>query len=120
MIDPLGGPSYWLPFAACFLIAYLIGSVPFGLLVTRLAGAGDLRAIGSGNIGATNVLRTGHKGLAIATLILDVLKGALPVWLAGRYGPDWRWSQVWARCSATVSRSGSNSRAARASPPRSA
>src|SRR5918996_6062966 len=88
MIDPLGGPAYWLPFAACFLIAYLIGSIPFGLLVTRLAGAGDLRAIGSGNIGATNVLRTGHKGLALATLILDVLKGALPVWLAGRYGPD--------------------------------
>jgi acyl phosphate:glycerol-3-phosphate acyltransferase len=88
MIDPLGGPAYWLPFAICFLIAYLIGSIPFGLIVTRLAGAGDVRAIGSGNIGATNVLRTGRKGLAIATLILDALKGALPVWLAGRYGPD--------------------------------
>jgi glycerol-3-phosphate acyltransferase PlsY len=88
MIDPLGGPAYWLPFAACFLIAYLIGSIPFGVVLTRLGGAGDLRAIGSGNIGATNVLRTGRKGLALATLILDVLKGALPVWLAGRYGPD--------------------------------
>jgi acyl phosphate:glycerol-3-phosphate acyltransferase len=89
MIEPLGGPVYWLPFAACFLIAYLIGSVPFGLILTRLGGAGDLRAIGSGNIGATNVLRTGRKGLAIATLVLDVLKGASPVWLAGRYfGPD--------------------------------
>jgi len=88
MIDPLGGPAYWLPFAVCFLIAYLIGSIPFGVIVTRLGGAGDLRAIGSGNIGATNVLRTGHKGLAALTLILDVLKGALPVWLAGRYGPD--------------------------------
>jgi acyl phosphate:glycerol-3-phosphate acyltransferase len=88
MIDPLGGPAYWLPFAICFLIAYLIGSIPFGLIVTRLGGAGDVRAIGSGNIGATNVLRTGRKGLAIATLLLDVLKGALPVWLAGRYGPE--------------------------------
>jgi acyl phosphate:glycerol-3-phosphate acyltransferase len=88
MIDPLGGPAYWLPFAVCFLIAYLIGSIPFGLIVTRLAGAGDVRNIGSGNIGATNVLRTGRKGLAIATLVLDVLKGALPVWLAGRYGSD--------------------------------
>jgi acyl phosphate:glycerol-3-phosphate acyltransferase len=87
MIDSLGGPGYW-PFATCFLLAYLVGSIPFGLIVTRLGGAGDLRSIGSGNIGATNVLRTGRKGLAIATLILDVLKGALPAWLAGRYGPD--------------------------------
>jgi glycerol-3-phosphate acyltransferase PlsY len=89
MIDPLGGPAYWWPFVMGFVVAYLIGSVPFGLILTRIAGAGDLRAIGSGNIGATNVLRTGRKGLAIATLILDVLKGAVPVWLAGRYfGPD--------------------------------
>src|ERR671919_434049 len=88
MIEPLGGPVYWLPFVICFVVAYLIGSIPFGVIVTRLGGAGDLRAIGSGNIGATNVLRTGHKGLALATLILGVLKGALPAWLAGRYGPD--------------------------------
>jgi glycerol-3-phosphate acyltransferase PlsY len=89
MIDPLGGPAYWWPFAIGFVVAYLIGSVPFGLIVTRMAGAGDLRAIGSGNIGATNVLRTGRKGLALVTLVLDVLKGALPVWLAGHYfGPD--------------------------------
>jgi acyl phosphate:glycerol-3-phosphate acyltransferase len=89
MIDPLGGPAYWWPFVVGFVLAYLIGSIPFGLIVTRLAGAGDLRAIGSGNIGATNVLRTGSKGLAIATLVLDALKGAVPVWLAGRYfGPD--------------------------------
>jgi glycerol-3-phosphate acyltransferase PlsY len=89
MIDPMGGPGYWWPFVAGFVIAYLIGSVPFGLLLTRLGGAGDLRAIGSGNIGATNVLRTGRKGLALATLALDLLKGALPVWLAERYfGPD--------------------------------
>ena len=89
MIDPMGGPAYWWPFAAGFVIAYLIGSVPFGLLLTRLGGVGDVRRIGSGNIGATNVLRTGRKGLALATLALDMLKGALPVWLAWRYfGPD--------------------------------
>ncbi len=89
MIEPLGGPVYWLPFILGFVIAYLIGSVPFGLILARAGGAGDIRAIGSGNIGATNVLRTGRKGLALATLVLDVLKGALPVWLAWRYfGPD--------------------------------
>lgn len=89
MIEPLGGAGYWLPFVAAFLIAYLIGSIPFGLVLTRLSKSGDLRRIGSGNIGATNVLRTGRKGLAVATLVLDVLKGALPVWLAYRYlGPD--------------------------------
>jgi glycerol-3-phosphate acyltransferase PlsY len=89
MIDPMGGPAYWLPFVAGFVLAYLIGSVPSGLLLTRLAGAGDVRQIGSGNIGATNVLRTGRKGLALATLAFDLLKGALPVWLANRYlGPD--------------------------------
>jgi acyl phosphate:glycerol-3-phosphate acyltransferase len=89
MIDPLGGPAYWVPFIIGFVVAYLIGSVPFGLILTRLAGAGDVREIGSGNIGATNVLRTGRKGLALATLALDLLKGALPAWLASRYlGPD--------------------------------
>jgi glycerol-3-phosphate acyltransferase PlsY len=89
MIDPLGSPANWVPYIVGFAVAYLIGSVPFGLLLTRLAGAGDIRRVGSGNIGATNVLRTGHKGLALATLALDVLKGALPVWLAYRYlGPD--------------------------------
>ena len=69
-----------------FLIAlvggYLIGSVPFGLLLTKAAGLGDIRQVGSGNIGATNVLRTGRKGLAAATLILDGLKGAVAVLLA--------------------------------------
>ncbi len=89
MIEPLGGPAYWLPLLVGFVIAYLIGSMPFGVILTRLGGAGDLRQIGSGNIGATNVLRTGRKGLALATLLLDMLKGALPVWLAWRYfGPD--------------------------------
>ena len=89
MIDPLGGPAFWWPFVLGFLISYLIGSIPFGLILTRLFGAGDLRSIGSGNIGATNVLRTGRKGLAIATLVLDALKGALPVWIAWSFfGPD--------------------------------
>ena len=64
------------------LAGYLLGSVPFGLLLTRLTGAGDLRSIGSGNIGATNVLRTGRKGLAVATLLLDLGKGFAAVWLA--------------------------------------
>ncbi|MBD3786788.1 MAG: glycerol-3-phosphate 1-O-acyltransferase PlsY [Sphingomonadales bacterium] len=61
---------------------YLLGSVPFGLVITRMLGLGDLRAIGSGNIGATNVLRTGHKGAALATLLLDSGKGAIAVLIA--------------------------------------
>ncbi|TFI57190.1 glycerol-3-phosphate 1-O-acyltransferase PlsY [Sphingomonas parva] len=69
------------------LLAYLLGSIPFGVLLTRLTGAGDLRRIGSGNIGATNVLRTGRKGLAAATLILDMLKGTAAVILAERLVP---------------------------------
>ena len=63
-------------------LAYLLGSVPFGVLITRLMGLGDLRAIGSGNIGATNVLRTGHKGAAAATLLLDAAKGGVAVLVA--------------------------------------
>ena len=62
-----------------FVIGYLLGSIPFGLIVTRAAGAGDVREIGSGNIGATNVLRTGRKGLAASTLLLDALKGAAAI-----------------------------------------
>lgn len=65
-----------------WLVGYALGSVPFGLVLTRLTGAGDLRAIGSGNIGATNVLRTGRKGLAAATLLLDMGKGAAAVLIA--------------------------------------
>jgi glycerol-3-phosphate acyltransferase PlsY len=65
--------------ALAFLLGYLPGSIPFGLLLTRLAGLGDIRAIGSGNIGATNVLRTGNRKLAAATLLLDGLKGAVAV-----------------------------------------
>jgi glycerol-3-phosphate acyltransferase PlsY len=71
------------------LIGYLLGSIPFGLILTRLAGTQDLRSVGSGNIGATNVLRTGHKGLAAATLIGDMLKGTVAVIIAGFHdGPD--------------------------------
>jgi glycerol-3-phosphate acyltransferase PlsY len=66
-------------------VSYLLGSIPFGLLLTRAFGKGDIREIGSGNIGATNVLRTGSKGLAAATLILDAAKGALAVWLAQHF-----------------------------------
>ena len=72
-----------------FLLGYLLGSIPFGLVLTRLAGTPDLRSIGSGNIGATNVLRTGRKGLAAATLLCDMLKGTIAVLIAGYLGgPD--------------------------------
>jgi acyl phosphate:glycerol-3-phosphate acyltransferase len=69
-----------------FVLGYLLGSIPFGLLLTRLAGTQDLRTIGSGNIGATNVLRTGRKSLAAATLIGDMLKGTVAVIIAGYFG----------------------------------
>lgn len=69
-------------------MGYLLGSVPFGLILTKVFNAGDLRSIGSGNIGATNVLRTGSKGLAAATLLLDLAKGLLAVWLAWRWFPE--------------------------------
>jgi glycerol-3-phosphate acyltransferase PlsY len=68
------------------VVGYLLGSIPFGLLLTRMAGTQDLRSIGSGNIGATNVLRTGRKGLAAATLICDMLKGTAAVIIAGFHG----------------------------------
>ena len=81
------GPDGFLPVA--FIIGYLLGSIPFGLVLTRLAGTADLRSIGSGNIGATNVLRTGRKGLAAATLLFDVFKGTAAVVIAGYIdGPD--------------------------------
>jgi acyl phosphate:glycerol-3-phosphate acyltransferase len=71
---------------AAAILGYLLGSIPFGLVLTRLAGLGDIRSIGSGNIGATNVLRTGNKGLALATLLLDAGKGALAVVIARWFG----------------------------------
>jgi glycerol-3-phosphate acyltransferase PlsY len=74
-----------MTYSLVFLLSYLVGSIPFGLLVTRALGLGDVRKIGSGNIGATNVLRTGNKAAAAATLILDAAKGAVPVLLARAY-----------------------------------
>lgn len=76
----------WITPAAVLILGYLLGSIPFGLVLTKLTGAGDLRQIGSGNIGATNVLRTGRKGLAAATLLLDMAKGAAAVCIAREMG----------------------------------
>jgi glycerol-3-phosphate acyltransferase PlsY len=81
------------------LLGYLLGSIPFGIILTRAFGAGDLRQIGSGNIGATNVLRTGRKGLAAATLVLDMFKGWLAVYLAARLFPG---QAIPAACAAFV------------------
>ncbi|WFP74059.1 glycerol-3-phosphate 1-O-acyltransferase PlsY [Mesorhizobium sp. WSM4906] len=75
-------------YGLALIFGYLLGSIPFGLLITRAAGLGDVRRIGSGNIGATNVLRTGNKGLAAATLLLDALKGTAAVLIAGRFAPE--------------------------------
>jgi glycerol-3-phosphate acyltransferase PlsY len=81
------GPEAFYPIA--LLIGYLLGSIPWGLVLTKLGGTQDLRSIGSGNIGATNVLRTGRKGLAAATLLLDALKGTAAVLIAGHFwGPN--------------------------------
>ena len=88
MPDPLGSFAYTWPFYAAVVLGYLIGSIPFGLVLTRLAGLGDIRNIGSGSIGATNVLRTGNKTLAAATMVLDIGKGAIAVLIANMYGPD--------------------------------
>ncbi len=88
MPDPISWDFAGPYLLAAFLGGYLLGSIPFGLLLARLAGLGDIRTIGSGSIGATNVLRTGRKGLAAATLLLDGGKGAGAVLLAGLWGPD--------------------------------
>lgn len=75
------GSQGWAVLAGALLLGYALGSIPFGLILTRLGGAGDIRKVGSGNIGATNVLRTGRKGLAAATLLFDATKGFAPVLL---------------------------------------
>jgi acyl phosphate:glycerol-3-phosphate acyltransferase len=89
MLRPINW-SLALPYyAAALAFGYLLGSIPFGLILTRLAGTADVRTIGSGNIGATNVLRTGRKGLAAATLVCDMLKGTAAVLVTHHFfGPD--------------------------------
>jgi acyl phosphate:glycerol-3-phosphate acyltransferase len=85
-------PSLLPAYAAALVFGYLCGSIPFGLIITRLAGTRDIRSIGSGNIGATNVLRTGRKGLAAATLVGDALKGTFAVLaIYSYYGPEYRY-----------------------------
>ncbi|CAM3034398.1 Glycerol-3-phosphate acyltransferase [Sphingomonas antarctica] len=79
--------ALWLWPAGALVLGYLLGSIPFGLILTRLSGGGDIRQQGSGNIGATNVLRTGRKGVALATLLLDGGKGALAYFLGEQIGP---------------------------------
>ena len=86
-------------YGLALIVGYLLGSIPFGLLLTRAAGLGDVRKIGSGNIGATNVLRTGNKGLAAATLLLDALKGTAAVLVAGHFGPEFA---LWAGFAAFI------------------
>src|SRR5437763_5416828 len=86
MLHPINWQIALPYYAAALACGYLLGSIPFGLVLTRLAGTQDIRAIGSGNIGATNVLRTGRKGLAAATLLCDMLKGTAAVVLL-----NWLW-----------------------------
>ena len=88
MPDPISWQLALPYLIAALVFGYLLGSIPFGLVITRLAGLGDVRKIGSGNIGATNVLRTGRKELAALTLLADALKGVVAVLVAGLYGPD--------------------------------
>lgn len=86
--DILGSIHFTWPFYAGFVLAYLLGSIPFGLILTWYSGLGDIRNVGSGNIGATNVLRTGSKSLAALTLAFDLGKGSIVVLIGARFGPD--------------------------------
>jgi glycerol-3-phosphate acyltransferase PlsY len=89
MPDPISWAHSWPYLALALAFGYALGAIPFGVVLTRLAGLGDIRKIGSGNIGATNVLRTGRKGLAAGTLLLDAVKGLVAVLLVARVaGPD--------------------------------
>ena len=88
MPDPISWAHSWPYFAAALAGGYLLGSIPFGVVLARLAGLGDIRKLGSGNIGATNVLRAGSKLLAALTLLLDGGKGAAAVLIAQAYGTD--------------------------------
>jgi acyl phosphate:glycerol-3-phosphate acyltransferase len=88
MPHPMVDLTYTWPFLVGAALAYFLGSIPFGLVLTKLAGYGDIRSIGSGNIGATNVLRTGNKALAVLTVLLDAGKGAAAVLIADQFGPD--------------------------------
>lgn len=96
LIDPISLERSLPFYAAAFFGGYILGSVPFGLLLTRAAGLGDIRKIGSGNIGATNVLRTGNRGIALATLLFDALKGALAATIAyGAFFIWFGWAPLW-------------------------
>ncbi len=89
MLEPLIITGSVAGIFAALIFGYLLGSIPFGLLLTRMAGLGDVRSIGSGNIGATNVLRTGNKKIAAATLLCDMLKGTIAVLVATYFGRDY-------------------------------
>jgi len=88
VIDPISWGYSWPYILTAFIGGYSIGSVPFGLLFTKMSGLGDIREIGSGNIGATNVLRTGKKGIAAATLSADIIKGVFAALIGTQFGPD--------------------------------
>jgi glycerol-3-phosphate acyltransferase PlsY len=88
MPDPISWTLVWPYYLVALVFGYLLGSIPFGLVLTRLAGKGDIREIGSGNIGTTNVLRTGNKWLAAATLLGDMMKGCFAVLIAADWGPE--------------------------------